>query len=144
MIKVDQIGAACHTGRKNCFFTSLSTNTQTHQPIVDTASSYDIFDTLYHTIQERKKESPDASYVAKLFAKGDNAFLKKVVEEAGEFCFAVKDNDDKEIIYEASDLVFHLLVALASRNISIDKIRQELQRREGVSGIVEKNSRKEK
>lgn len=144
LMKVDQEGAACHTGRKNCFFTSLLTESQTHHPIVDTSSTYDIFDTLYHTIQERKKGSPDESYVAKLFSKGDNAFLKKVVEEAGEFCFALKDNDEKEIIYEASDLVFHLMVALASRDISIDKIRQELRRREGLSGIVEKNSRIDK
>lgn len=141
LLKVEQEGVACHTGRKNCFFTSLLDGQTTHQPLVDTTQSYDILDTLYHTICERKGASPESSYVAKLFHKGDNAFLKKIVEEAGELTFAVKDNNEHEIIYEAADLWFHSLIALASRGISPDKIRQELSRRVGVSGIVEKNSR---
>ena len=69
--------------------------------------------------------------------------LKKIVEEAGEFTFAVKDNDTHEIIYESADLVYHCLVALASKNISPDRVKQELSRRFGLSGIDEKNSRKE-
>ena len=139
LLKVTQEGVACHTGRRTCFFTSLEDGEEKHPIIVDTAKSYDILDTLYHTIQERKHASAETSYVAKLFSKGEN-----VVEEAGEFCFAIKDKDEKEAIYEAADLFFHTLIALASRNISPDKVRQELARREGVSGIDEKNSRQEK
>jgi phosphoribosyl-ATP pyrophosphohydrolase/phosphoribosyl-AMP cyclohydrolase len=67
--------------------------------------------------------------------------LKKVVEEAGEFTFAVKDKDEKEIIYEGADLIFHFLVALASQNIHPERIEQELKRRMGTSGIEEKKNR---
>ncbi len=69
--------------------------------------------------------------------------LKKIVEEAGELTFAVKDDDTDEIIYEAADVTYHVLVALASKNISPDRIKQELARRFGMSGIEEKNSRVE-
>ena len=70
----------------------------------------------------------NVSYVAKLLKKGDNAFLKKVIEEAGEFTFAVKDKDEKEIIYEGADLIFHFLVALASKNIHSHACRVEVAR----------------
>ena len=103
--------------------------------------SYSISDRLYHTIQERKLADPKKSYVASLLEKGDNSILKKVAEEASEFSFAVKDGDEKEIIYEAADLVFHTLVALAHKNINPDLVKQELKRRFGLSGIEEKNSR---
>jgi phosphoribosyl-ATP pyrophosphohydrolase/phosphoribosyl-AMP cyclohydrolase len=69
--------------------------------------------------------------------------LKKVVEEAGEFSFAYKDNDEPEMIYEAADLTYHVLVALASKNISPERIKQELARRFNMSGIEEKNSRED-
>ena len=68
--------------------------------------------------------------------------LKKVVEETAEFTFAIKDNDTKEIIYEAADIVYHIMVALASKNIHPDRIKQEIARRFGLSGIEEKNKRK--
>ncbi len=68
--------------------------------------------------------------------------LKKIVEEAGEFCFAIKDKNEEETIYEAADITYHVLVALASLNISPDRVKQELARRFGISGIEEKNSRK--
>ena len=67
--------------------------------------------------------------------------LKKIVEEAGEFTFAVKDDNEEEIIYEAADVAYHVLVALASKNINPDRVKQELARRFGISGIEEKNSR---
>ena len=73
--------------------------------------------------------------------KGDNSFLKKIVEEASEFCFACKDNNEHEIIYEAADLIFHTLVALGAKNVHPERIVTELKRRFGRSGIEEKNSR---
>jgi phosphoribosyl-ATP pyrophosphohydrolase/phosphoribosyl-AMP cyclohydrolase len=85
--------------------------------------------------------NPKSSYVASLYHKGENSILKKVAEEAAEFCFAVKDDDKKEIIYEAADLAFHTLVALAYKNIHPEAILEELKRREGVSGIEEKKKR---
>lgn len=141
LIMVRQEGVACHTGRKSCFFTDIESNEIISEPQIDTVSTYGIIDELYHTILERRNSDPETSWTAKLLSKGDNAILKKVVEEAGEFAFAVKDDNEDEIIYECADLVYHVLVALGHKNISPDRIKQELVRRAGVSGISEKNSR---
>lgn len=141
LIKVAQEGVACHTGRRSCFFTELSTGATTLEKEVDTAAMYGVIDELYHTILDRKNADPDSSWTAKLFSKGENTILKKVVEEAGEFSFAVKDDDEEEIIYEAADLTYHVLVALGYKSISPDRIKQELARRFGMSGIAEKNAR---
>lgn len=141
LIKVTQKGVACHTGRKSCFFTELESGEANSAVEVDTTAAYGVIDTLYHTIQERKSADPSSSWTAKLMSKGDNTILKKVVEEAGEFSFAYKDNDEGEMIYEAADLTYHMLVALAVKNISPDRIKQELARRFDMSGIAEKNAR---
>ncbi|RXJ92030.1 bifunctional phosphoribosyl-AMP cyclohydrolase/phosphoribosyl-ATP pyrophosphatase [Malaciobacter molluscorum] len=143
LLKVEQIGVACHTGRKSCFFTNLETNEEVSEVKIDTTSAYGVIDTLYHTICERKNANPKESYTAKLLKGKENSMLKKVVEEAGEFTFAVKDNDEEEIVYEAADLMYHCLVAMASKNVNPDRVKQELARRFGISGIEEKNSRKE-
>jgi len=143
LIKVTQEGVACHTGRRSCFFTELESGESNSEVEVDTTSAYGVIDTLYHTIQERKNADPKTSWTAKLLSKGDNTILKKVVEEAGEYCFAHKDNDESEMVYEAADLTYHMLVALASKNISPDRIKQELARRFDMSGIAEKNARKD-
>ncbi len=144
LLKVNQEGVACHTGRKSCFFTSLNTNKTISDVQIDTSSAYGIIDTLYHVIQEKKNDDPTKSYTAKLLQGKQNSMLKKIVEESGEFTFAIKDNDTEEIIYEAADITYHVLVALASKNISPDRVKQELARRFGISGIEEKNSRIDK
>ncbi|OIP53908.1 MAG: bifunctional phosphoribosyl-AMP cyclohydrolase/phosphoribosyl-ATP pyrophosphatase [Helicobacteraceae bacterium CG2_30_36_10] len=141
LIKVTQKGVACHTGRRSCFFTELESGKVTSEVEVKSEAMYGVIDTLYHTIQERKLADPESSWTAKLFAKGDNTILKKVVEEAGEFSFAYKDNDEAEMVYECADLTYHVLVALAAKNISPDRIKQELARRFNMSGIAEKNAR---
>jgi phosphoribosyl-ATP pyrophosphohydrolase/phosphoribosyl-AMP cyclohydrolase len=141
LIKVIQEGVACHTGRRSCFFTELESGEANSDVKVSSEAMYGVIDTLYHTIQERKHANPKSSWTAKLFSKGDNTILKKVVEEAGEFSFAYKDNDEHEMVYEAADLTYHMLVALAAKNISPDRIKQELARRFDMSGIEEKNSR---
>ncbi len=141
LIKVTQKGVACHTGRNSCFFRELESGASNSEIEVDTTLAYGVIDTLYHTIQERKDADPKSSWTAQLLSKGDNTILKKVVEEAGEYCFAHKDNDEPEMIYEAADLTYHMLVALASKNISPDRIKQELARRFNMSGIAEKSAR---
>ncbi|MGD9718260.1 MAG: bifunctional phosphoribosyl-AMP cyclohydrolase/phosphoribosyl-ATP diphosphatase HisIE [Sulfurimonadaceae bacterium] len=141
LIKVTQEGVACHTGRKSCFFTELESGEVTSEVEVASEALYGVIDTLYHTIQERKFADPSSSWTAKLFAKGENTILKKVIEEAGEFTFAYKDDNEKEMIYEAADLTYHMLVALAAKNIAPDRIKQELARRFDMSGIAEKNAR---
>ena len=139
LLKVKQNGVACHTGRKSCFFTNLKTG----DIILDKEKEieYNFIDKLYHTLLDRKNADPKTSYVASLFKKGENSLLKKVAEEAAEFCFAIKDNDKKEIIYEAADLAFHALIALAYKNIHPEAILEELKRREGISGLEEKRNR---
>ena len=142
LIMIEQVGgAACHTGRKSCFFTKLERDEVVGEVDESVVANYSVFDQLYHVIQERKRADQKSSYVASLLHKGESSYLKEVVEEAGEFCFAVKDDDEAEIIYEAADLVFHTLVALGDKNINPDRIKQELSRRFGLSGIEEKNSR---
>ena len=141
LIKVTQEGVACHTGRRSCFFTELKSGDVQTEVEVNTDAMYGVIDTLYHTIQERKNADPSTSWTAKLFSKGENTILKKVIEESGEFTFAFKDDDEAEMIYEAADLTYHMLVALAYKNISPDRIKQELARRFDISGIAEKNSR---
>ncbi|NOT19105.1 MAG: phosphoribosyl-ATP diphosphatase, partial [Sideroxydans sp.] len=84
----------------------------------------------------------ESSYVAKLFSKGDDAILKKVIEEAGEVLLAAKDGDNQHLTYEVADLWFHTMVLLAHKGLSAEDVLQELARREGVSGIAEKASRK--
>ena len=140
LLKVKQNGVACHTGRKSCFFTNLDTN----EIVIDKEQEieYNFVDKLYHLLLERRKADPKTSYVSSLYHKGENSILKKVAEEAAEFCFAIKDDDKNEIIYEAADLAFHTLIALAYKNIHPEAILNELKRREGVSGIEEKRNRK--
>lgn len=86
---------------------------------------------------------PDSSYVAKLYHKGEEAFLKKIAEEGAELIMACKDADQEKIIYEAADLWFHSLVALTYYGVKLEQVLNELARREGLSGLVEKASRAE-
>ncbi|MDR1310987.1 MAG: phosphoribosyl-ATP diphosphatase [Burkholderiaceae bacterium] len=102
------------------------------------------------TIAARKIENggdPDTSYVARLFAKGDDAILKKVGEEATETVMAAKDarygGDAARIASECADLWFHSLILLAQFNLTPDDVLRELSKREGVSGIEEKAHRKD-
>ena len=144
LLKVRQKGPACHTGRKSCFYKDLKSGEITAKPIENPENMYDIIDLLYHTIQEKKDGDPTKSWTAKLFIKGENTILKKVAEEAAEFCFAVKDKNKEEIVYECADLVYHALVALAFSDVSPELVRSELRRRFGTSGIEEKASRDKK
>jgi len=144
LLKVEQHGVACHTGRKSCFFTNIKTNGIISDVEVNPNLSYSVIDLLYHTILERKHSDSEKSYTSSLLNGKENNLLKKIVEEAGELTFALKDNDENEIIYESADVTYHILVALAKHNISPDRIKQELARRFGLSGIDEKNSRTNK
>ncbi|MEM4987164.1 phosphoribosyl-ATP diphosphatase [Collimonas sp. H4R21] len=100
-------------------------------------------------IESRKPANggdPETSYVARLFAKGDDAILKKIGEEATETVMAAKDarvdGDSSHVLYECADLWFHSMIMLAQFNLTPQDVLQELARREGLSGIEEKASRK--
>jgi phosphoribosyl-ATP pyrophosphohydrolase len=102
-----------------------------------------ILQRLADTLEARKLADPGSSYVAKLYAKGLDAILKKVAEEAAETIMAAKDGVREKIIYETADLWFHSLVLLAQQGIHPDEILNELARREGLSGLAEKAARPE-
>jgi phosphoribosyl-ATP pyrophosphohydrolase len=103
--------------------------------------SNNILQRLTETIATRKGAAADTSYVAKLFSKGEDAILKKVGEEATEVILAAKGGDKAHLVYETADLWFHCMVLLQQHGLSADDVLAELARREGVSGIAEKNSR---
>ena len=103
----------------------------------------DILDRLAETLEARKKPAPDSSYVAKLYAKGTDAILKKIGEEATETVMAAKDDQAEKIIYEVADLWFHTLVLLAHKGLKPADVLNELARREGLSGLEEKANRHE-
>ncbi len=104
----------------------------------------DILKQLSEVLEQRKKAAPDSSYVAGLYAKGLDAILKKIGEEATETVMAAKDGDKKKIVYETADLWFHTMVLLASKDLGPEDVLEELGRRFGISGIEEKESRSSK
>ena len=93
------------------------------------------------TLEARKGADPATSYVAALFAKGDDAILKKIGEEATETVMAAKDDDKIRIVAEVADLWFHCLVLLARHDLGPADVLAELERREGTSGHAEKGAR---
>ncbi|CAK7041906.1 Phosphoribosyl-ATP pyrophosphatase [Saezia sanguinis] len=110
-------------------------------------SGNDILERLAAVIETRKPAQggdPETSYVARLFAKGEDAILKKVGEEATETVMAGKDGDPQKIVYEMADLWFHCLVALANYDLSPADVLNEMARREGMSGLEEFAMRKVK
>jgi phosphoribosyl-ATP pyrophosphohydrolase len=101
----------------------------------------DLLDTLEQTIRDRRLGDPATSYVAKLTARGRAKIAQKLGEEATETVIAAIQDDRDELVKESADLIFHLLVLLADMDLSLDDVRAELARREGVSGIAEKAAR---
>ncbi len=92
-------------------------------------------------LEARKSADPASSYVAKLYTKGDKKIAQKVGEEAVETAMAVAADDNVELVKEGADLLFHLMVLLRSRGLSLSDIAHELAHREGLSGLVEKAQR---
>lgn len=101
----------------------------------------DILARLEETLASRRGADPSSSYTAKLFAKGPDSILKKIGEESAELIMAAKDGVAGNIVYESADLIYHIMVLLTFCDLSIEDVLQELRRREGTSGIAEKNAR---
>jgi len=121
LVKVQQIGPACHTNRDSCF----------HNPIVQEEKAQPTSATLervYETILERMRTGNERSYVKNLTSKGEQAILAKISEESEEVIQAAKDKP-ASIISEVSDLIFHLMVFLASRGVALSEIFKEFERR---------------
>lgn len=141
ILKIKQNGVACHTGTKSCFFTSVMQNKVILEKEVDTAAMYGVVDTLYHTILERKNTPAETKSWTKKLLDNKDLMLSKIREEADEVCVAINEESDEQVIYESADLLYHTLVGLGYRDISPDRVKQELQRRFGLSGITEKENR---
>lgn len=103
--------------------------------------SLQILARLTDVIESRRGQEPASSYVASLLAKGPRKARTKVVEEAAEAFEAAGGPDNLELVKESADLLFHLMVLLASRNLTLAEVAAELERREGVGGHVEKAAR---
>jgi phosphoribosyl-ATP pyrophosphohydrolase/phosphoribosyl-AMP cyclohydrolase len=141
ILKIKQNGVACHTGRKSCFFTSVLQDKVILNKEIDTDTIYGVVDRLYHTILERKNSKDTTkSWTTKLL-NDKELMLSKIREEADEVCEAIDNESDQQVIYEGADLLYHTLVGLGYRDITPDRVKQELARRFGTSGIEEKNSR---
>lgn len=101
----------------------------------------DILQRLAEVLEQRKNAEASSSYVASLYAKGEDTILKKVGEEAAETIIAAKGGNDEQIVYETADLWFHTLVMLAHHGLGPDQVLAELARRFGLSGHEEKAAR---
>ena len=131
MIKVEQTGGACHTGHKSCFYRGIKRSPEAEK-VFDPEDAYNrthVIKELYDVINDRKDNPTESSYTASLYQKGENAFLKKLGEEATEIVMAAKDEDEAEIIYESADFIYHLLVVLVYHDIDLEDIVEELRSR---------------
>jgi len=144
ILKIHQNGVACHTGTKSCFFTSVIQEKIVLEQEVDTTAMYGVVDTLYHTVLERKNDTNTKKSWTKKLLNDKELMLSKIREEADEVCVAINEESDEQVIYESADLLYHTVVGLGYRDISPDRVKQELARRFGMSGIEEKESREEK
>lgn len=123
LAKVAQVGAACHTGNRTCFF----------QPLIkkeyDDTNPLRVFQDVYHVIQDRKAHPKEGSYTNYLFDKGIDKILKKVGEECTEIVIAAKNPDKEEIKYEISDFLYHVMVLMVEKGVTWEEITRELARR---------------
>lgn len=118
VVLVNPAGPACHTGARSCFAIE-------HEE----EQSGGLLHELYALIQSRQEERPEGSYTTYLFDKGLDKILKKVGEESAETIIAAKNDDPKQLVAETADLLYHLLVMLAARDIKLDDVRDELAQR---------------
>lgn len=120
LAKVDQVGAACHTGNPTCFF----------QPLVgsdyDETNPLQVFESVYRTIVDRRANPKEGSYTNYLFEKGIDKILKKVGEEAAEIIIAAKNPNPEEVKYEMADFLYHAMVLMVEKGVSWEDIIKEL------------------
>lgn len=125
LIKVEQIGVACHTGNYSCFFNEVLNEVEDKT----IENKEDVLKELYLSITDRKNNPKEGSYTNYLFREGIDKILKKVGEESAEVIIASKNESKEEMIYEISDLVYHLIVLMINQGVSIEDIKKELIKR---------------
>ena len=127
VVLVNPAGPACHTGSTSCF------ETGSHATSIGS-----MLDQLYELIQSRERERPANSYTTYLFDAGVDKILKKLGEESAETIIAAKNDDLGRLISETSDLIYHLLVLLVARGVSLEEIAKELNQRKKSGGMSER------
>lgn len=140
LIRAEPAGPTCHTGTTSCFFNRAGDQVTTDDgPTLPSAA---IADRLEQVLRARKNDSTaERSYTRSLLDKGYPKIGAKIREEAEELIAELPDGSDEQVIYETADLIFHVMVGLVARDLSIDRVWAELARRFGVSGHEEKASR---
>ncbi len=123
LAKVVQIGAACHTGNKSCFYRDLV------KKDYDETNPMTVFENVFSVILDRKEHPKEGSYTNYLFDKGIDKILKKVGEEATEIVIAAKNPNPEEIKYEISDFLYHVMVLMAEKGVTWEDITKELAQR---------------
>jgi phosphoribosyl-ATP pyrophosphohydrolase/phosphoribosyl-AMP cyclohydrolase len=138
----DAAGPSCHTLRETCFFTRLDgPTTVVEEPKLHAQSA---LPALWQELVSRREASAEKSYTRSLLDAGPAKICAKIEEEANELSRAIQGEDDTRVVSEAADVMYHMLVGLLSRGLSLRDLERELARRSGVSGLVEKASRQPK
>lgn len=127
LVEAEQIDAACHTGNKTCFFRTMSDGEWKEN--IEQMPTSAILQEVYDVIVDRTVHPKEGSYTNYLFTKGLDKILKKVGEEAAEVIIAAKNKSKEEIRYEVSDLMYHLMVLLVERGLTLEDIYGELKGR---------------
>ncbi len=125
LARVDQVGAACHTGSHSCFFNDVFTAEEEGTPNPEKVLEKD-----YQTILDRKNNPKVGSYTNYLFDKGIDKMLKKLGEENTEIVIAAKNPNSNEIVYEIADYLYHMMVVMAAKNVTWKDVCDELARRQ--------------
>lgn len=151
LVKVRQKGAACHEGFFSCFHNRLGEEGKWevvgqqqfdpkevygHKATAGQSASPAILEELYRVIKDRQERRPEGSYTAKLFDKGLDKMLEKLGEEVVELIIEAKNRDKEEVVEEAADVIYHLLVVLAEQGIPVEDLFAELARRRKQSVMV--------
>ena len=142
LIAVDQAGGgACHTGRRSCFFQPVEDGDVLAATQGDGSLPSGALESLARRLEERKSADPATSWTARLYARGLDAILEKVGEEATETVLAAKDGEPSRVVAETADLWYHTMVMLANLGLGPEDVLEELDRRAGRSGLDEKAAR---
>jgi phosphoribosyl-ATP pyrophosphohydrolase/phosphoribosyl-AMP cyclohydrolase len=140
----EPLGATCHTGAPSCFFQTLEKVGSVHRPQQHAATPQTVLARLEAQIDARKGSTAAASYTKSLFDAGAGAIGAKLREEANELAEALAGESEERVASEAADVIYHLMVALRSRDVSWRDVLLVLESRSGVSGLDEKLARLEK
>ena len=125
LARVSQVGAACHTGAKSCFFHEI-----TKKDYEETENPLTVFQEVLDVIRDRKAHPKEGSYTNYLFDKGIDKILKKLGEEATEIVIAAKNPNPNEVKYEMSDFLYHMMVLMVEKEIGWEEITSELANRQ--------------